>query len=535
MLSMANVRKGSGKKSRKASTQTFPLLVEAMLSPGFYPHRPRHVQLEETHISAVFLAGDLVYKIKKPVDFGFLDYSTLRKRAFWCRREVALNRRLAGELYLGTARIYLKGKRFSLEPPGRVVDCAVVMKRLPRSRLFSSLMAEGRATLAQSRRIAARVARFHSQAAEAPPRSRGIGVLRRNLDENFRQTEPYIGKTVSLSDYQTVYDYSRRFLAERLPLLRKRIRDGRIRDCHGDLHSQHICLVNGIVIYDCIEFSARLRLGDVAGEVAFLYMDLLFHRHPRLARAFAGEYIRRTGDWEVRLLLSFYACYRAVVREKVESFRFSDPNVPRARAREAKRRAARYFHLARDLAGRDAVPRLFAVGGLPGTGKSVLASAWARRLGAACLDSDVIRKKLARRQGARGGRREWLSGIYTREWTERTYGEMIGRAEALLREGRTVVLDATFNRRHFRRLAAAAARRNRARCVTVECTCPPAMVRKRIEGRSRGGSSVSDADWRVYLEMKKIYAPPRRATVRVNTNDAQEKSLAKIAAAAYPF
>lgn len=533
MLCMADAWKGSGKKSRKTGAQTFPPLVEAMMIPEFYPHRPRHVQLEQTHISTVFLAGNLVYKIKKPVDFGFLDYSTLRKRAWWCRREVELNRRLAGDLYLGTARIYRRGRHFSLEPPGKVVEHAVMMRRLPRDRLFSSLMAEGRATLVQARRIAARVAEFHRSAAEAPPRDRVLGVLRRNIDENFRQTEPYIGKTVRRSDYQAVYDYSRRFLADRIFLLTKRIGDGRIRDCHGDLRAEHICLVNGIVIYDCIEFSARLRRGDVAAEVAFLYMDLLFHRHPHLARAFAGEYIRRTGDWEIRLLLSFYACYRAVVREKVESFRLSDPHVLPARKKEAKRRAARYFHLARDLANRDATPRLFAVGGLPGTGKSVLASAWARRLGAAYLDSDVIRKELVRSEGAGGG--GWLSGIYTREWTERTYGEMIGRAEALLREGKSVVLDATFSRRHFRRLAAAAARRSGARYVTVECTCSTAVVRKRIAGRSDRGTSVSDADWRVYLEMKKTYVPPRRATVRVNTSNDQEESLAKIAAAAYPF
>jgi predicted kinase len=355
------------------------------------------------------------------------------------------------------------------------------------------------------------------------------------MDENFRQTEPYIGKTVSLSDYRAVYGYSRRFLADRRYLLGKRITEGRIRDCHGDLHAEHICLANGITIYDCIEFSARFRHCDVASEIAFLYMDLLFHRHPRLARAFAGEYIRLTGDWEIRLLLSFYACYRAVVREKVESLRFSDPHVVPARKREAKHRAARYFHLARDLAARDAPPRLFAVGGLPGTGKSALSLAWARRLGAECLDSDVIRKRLARASAQACRTQAWQSGIYTPEWTEKTYAAIIGRAEALLREGRSVVLDATFAARRFRRLAAAAARRGGARYVTVECTCPTAVVKRRIEARGRSGESVSDADWSVYREIKKTYVPPRRATVRVNTVDDQDQGLAKIAAAAYPF
>jgi aminoglycoside phosphotransferase family enzyme/predicted kinase len=506
-----------------------------MRSPEFDPHRPRKVQLEQTHISAVFLAGELVYKIKKPVDFGFLDYSTLRKRAHWCRREVELNRRLAPKLYLGTARIHRREGRYSLGPPGRVVEHAVVMKRLPRERLFSFLMAREKATLAQVRRIARRVADFHRACGEAPPRGRRISAIRENIAENFRQTEPYIGKTVSASDYQAVHDYSMGFLKDRLPLLRKRVRDGRIRDCHGDLHAEHICLVNGITIYDCIEFSTRLRRCDVAAEAAFLYMDLLFHRHPHLARAFAEEYMRATGDWEVRLLLSFYACYRAVVREKVESLRFSDPLVPAARKREARHRAAKYFHLARDLAARDARPRLFAIGGLPGTGKSRLAGGWAERLGAVHLNSDVIRKEMSRHSGHSHGRPTWLTGIYTREWTERTYAEMIRRAEELLGQGRSVVLDATFGRRHFRRLAASAARRRGAKYVTAECVCPVSRARERLLRRSSSGGSVSDADWQVYLAMKKSYTTRRRETVRVNTALEEDRGLAALAAAAFPL
>ncbi len=504
-----------------------------MLSPRFYPHRPRRVQHTQTHISSVFLAGELVYKVKKPVDFGFLDYSTLRKRAYWCRREVELNRRLAPDLYLGTARIYRRGDEFSLEPPGAVAEYAVVMKRLPEERLFSTLMARGRATLAQTRRIARKVAEFHAAAREAPLPNRRLGLLRRNLEENFRQTEPYIGRTVSRSDYRAVYDYNRRFLESRLFLLKKRVRDGRIRDCHGDLHAEHICVTNGIVIYDCLEFSSRLRHCDVAAEIAFLYMDLLFHRHPHLARAFIDEYIRLTGDWEIRLLLSFYACYRAVVREKVESFRFSDPLVPPAQQKASRRRAARYFHLARDLARRDGQPRLFAVGGLPGTGKSTLAGDWAQRLGAACITSDGVRRELAAAGSTRGGA-GWQKGIYSAEWTKRVYGEVVRRAEGLLRRGRSVVIDATFAQRSFRRLAAAAARRKGARYVTVECICPAGIARRRLEMRGRSGRTLSDADWSIYRAMKKVYTPPRRATVRVDTSDDIEKGLAKIAAAAFP-
>jgi len=523
--------------ARENARISLPPLVSAMQMPEFYPHSPPAVQLLQTHISYVFLAGTLVYKVKKPVDFGFLDYSTPRKRAYWCRRETELNRRLAPGVYLGVEKIYRRGRRFSLRPPGKVVDHAVVMKRLPEERLLSSLMEKGRATVAQARRIARRVAAFHATARLAATAHSRLGVLRRNLDENFRQTEPYIGRTVSRADYDVVYDYNRHFLRKRPFLLGKRIAEGRIRDGHGDLHAEHICLTDPMVIYDCLEFSSRLRQTDVAAEVAFLYMDLLHHRHPHLARAFAEEYIGVTGDWEIRLLLSFYACYRAVVREKVESMRFADHHVPAADRREARRRAASYFHLARDLARRDGRPRLVAVGGLPGTGKSTLARLWAERLGAAALSSDALRKELA---GAAPGRSRpqpegWREGIYTPAWTKRTYGEMMARAEFLIRAGESVVVDATFAQPTSRRLAAATARRTGARYVTVECRCPEKVIRQRLAKRKEEGVSLSDADWSVYRRAKKEYSSPRRETVRVSTVGDLEIALAKIAAAAFPL
>jgi hypothetical protein len=505
-----------------------------MRRPRFYPHRPRSVQFTQTHISYVFLAGSLVYKVKKPVDFGFLDYSTLRKRAAWCRREVELNRRLAPDLYLGVVPVFARQGEFSLDRPGRVAEYAVVMKRLPEEKLFSSLMAEGRGTGDQARAIARRVAAFHASIPQAPPPNRRLAVLKRNLDDNFQLTRPYIGRTVSAEDYRVVYDYNAGFLRERLSLLRKRIREGRIRDCHGDLHAEHICLSNGVIIYDCLEFSPRLRRTDVAAEVAFLYMDLLYHRHPHLARTFAEEYIRLSGDWEVRLLLPFYACYRAVVREKVESLRFSDPHVPAAQKATARRRAARYFHLARDLARRDGQARLFTVGGLPGTGKSTLSALWADRLGAVLFASDAVRKDLARSRGGTRPSGGWQQGIYTPQWTRRTYEELVGRAERSLAEGHSVVLDATFARRSQRRLAAGAARRTGARCVTVECVCSSRLARKRLEERSRG-PSLSDADWKIHRAVKREYLPPRRSTVRIDTGGDLEEGLAAMAEASYPL
>jgi hypothetical protein len=508
-----------------------------MLRPAFYPHSPRRVRLVQTHISWVFVAGERVYKLKKPVDFGFLDFSTQTRRARACRREVALNRRLAPDLYLGVVPIYgspLGG--FSLSPPGRVIEHAVVMRLLPQGRLLSALLARREADTADLRRVARRIAAFHAQAAPAAARWRRVAVLEANLRENFRQTVPFLGRTVSGGDYLLVWDYNHDFLERRRALLEKRLHDGRIRDGHGDLHAEHVWVGRaGVLAYDCIEFSDRIRQCDVAADIAFLYMDLLHHRRPDLAAALMGEYLRRTGDWEVRLLVPFYACYRAVVREKVESFRLADPGIPARSKRAAARRAAGYFRLARSLARRDARPRLIVVGGLPGSGKSTVARGFAGRIGAVCLASDVLRKELA---GAAPGMRLPAAvgeGIYRPALTALTYRELLLQAGRHLRAGRSAVLDATFASAADRRHAAALARSAGGRCVCVECRCPARVARERLAARSRPDyAGASDAGWDVYRAMRRVFDPWPEA-VRVDTTRPLEESLANIAAAAYPL
>jgi aminoglycoside phosphotransferase family enzyme/predicted kinase len=534
-------------RSGRSSGQ-FPPLVRALLRPSFYPHRPRRVRLVQTHISWVFIADARVYKVKKPVDFGFLDFSRPAQRARACRREVELNRRLAPRLYLGTVPIYERGTEFnpvpgrresafSLTPPGRVVEHAVVMRRLPQERLLSALLARGEADAADLRRVARRIASFHAQAAPAAPRWRRVAILEENLRENFRQTVPFLGRTVSGGDYLLVWDYNHELLARRRALLEKRAREGRIRDGHGDLHAEHVWIGrSGVLAYDCIEFSDRIRQCDVAADIAFLYMDLLHHRRPDLAAALMDEYLRRTGDWEVRLLVPFYACYRAVVREKVESFRLADPGIAAQSSRAASRRAAAYFRLARELARRDARPRLVVVGGLPGSGKSTVARAFAGRIGAECLASDVLRKEMA---GAAPGARLPAAageGIYRPAMTALTYRELLLQAERHLSAGRSVVLDATFARATDRRRAASLARAVGGVFVTAECRCPAGTARRRSAARSRPGyDGASDAGWEVYLSMRRVFEPFGPDAVRVDTTRPLEECLATIAAAAYPL
>lgn len=511
-----------------------PPFVKAMMRPDFYPHHPVSVDLVQTHISWVFLAGDLVYKVKKPVNFGFLDFSTLARRARACAEEVRLNGRLSSGLYLGVADICRKGESFALSSPGRVIDKAVVMRRLPADKLLSRMLARGRVTEAQIRKVARRIAAFHREAAPALKRLQHISVLQETLRENFQQSLPYLGVTVRGQDYLVVWDYNQDFLARRRKLLEKRISDGRLRDGHGDLHAEHICLDRGIQIYDCIEFNPRIRQGDTAADIAFLYMDLLHYGHPLLARELMEEYLKRSGDWEVRLLVPFFACYRAVVREKVESFRLSDPAIGRREKNAAARRAFGYFSLARRLAEKDSRPRLIIIGGLPGTGKSTVARTFAELIGADHINSDVVRKRLAGASPDTSFSAPVGKGIYTPEMTDLTYREMIIQIGHALSGGRSVVLDATFSDERWRRQARGMARRSGAVVIIVECRCPVSVVRMRLNAR-RERQGVSDAGWEIYQAMRRSYQKPSGAFVIVDTSRPIDEGLSNIAAAAYPF
>ena len=402
---------------------THPKLVEAMSRPDFYPHRPEKVELVQTHISFVFIAGDLVYKVKKAVDFGFLDFTTLEKRKYFCEEELRLNRRLAPETYLEVTAIGEDAEGALRLGSGRPVEYAVVMKKLPLERMLKKLLAEGKADVEAMDAIARKVADFHRNAETGGEIDAigGIDTIRHNHDENFEQTEKYIGLTIPRARYDFLRAYVNRFLERERPLLEKRVRDHRIRDCHGDLHAEHICLADGIIIFDCIEFNKRFRYGDAAAEAAFLAMDLDYNGYPGHARAFVEAYVRHSGDEEALRLLDFYRCYYAYVRGKVISFRIDDPHIESADRDAAARMAARYFDLAFSYAARPANKTLILVAGLMGTGKSVLARALAPLIGAQIIQTDAVRKEMLRIPASEHRYEGFGQGIYSAELSQKTY------------------------------------------------------------------------------------------------------------------
>jgi aminoglycoside phosphotransferase family enzyme len=325
-----------------------PSLQKALLDPHLYPDLPKEVQFIETHISLLFLTGNYVYKVKKPVDFGFLDFTTLEKRKHFCEEEVRLNRRLSPDIYLGTVEMTQDEGQISWEGKGKVVEYAVKMRQIPEDRLMDKLLERGQVNAEMMGAVAEKLAHFYSFAETnnfiksfARPKR-----VKQDTDENFEQTEKYKELAISGKAYDDIKNRTNQFFSSKQEIFYQRIVSDRIRDCHGDLRLEHIFWGDEISIFDCIEFNERFRYTDVAADIAFLAMDLDYHGREDLSRHLIHTYVEKSGDRHLMGMLDFYRCYRAYVRGKVESFRLDDPNIPGREKEEALKRAQKYFDLA---------------------------------------------------------------------------------------------------------------------------------------------------------------------------------------------
>ncbi|QJA06761.1 AAA family ATPase [Thermosulfurimonas marina] len=486
------------------------LKIEDLLRPEAYPHRPQKVELRQTHISWVFLADHLVYKIKKPVNFGFLDFTTLEKRQYYCEREVVLNRRLCPEIYLGVVPVMETERGLVLEAEGRVVDWAVKMRRLPEEGMMGRLIAEGRLRPEHIDLLVRKLVPFFQKAETGPEVNRygSLETVRFNVEENFAQTRDFVGRALSRLRYEHIVSWSRRFMEEKAELFARRIREGFIRDGHGDLYSANVCYddLREVYVFDCIEFNERFRCGDVAQDLAFMAMDLDFHALPELSRRFIEGYVELSGDQGLYEILDFYKCYRAYVRGKIGCFTWADPGVPEDEREKALAAARRYFDLAYGYAG--GRPFLLVVFGLSGTGKSLLARTLAERLLAVHYNSDVVRKELAGLSPTEHRYEPFESGLYSPEMTERTYEELLRRAARDLSAGWDVILDATYRSRAHRQALLELARRLEVPVLFVLCEAPEEVVRERLARRSREEGEPSDARWEIYLAQKARFEPP---------------------------
>jgi uncharacterized protein len=487
-------------------TTQLPEVAQALLDPRIYPDETKKVEMMQTQMSFIFLTGDYVYKIKKPVNLGYLDYSTLEKRLFFCRQEVELNRRLSPDVYLGVIPLTRSLGLISLSGQGEIVDYAVKMRYLPQERMMNVLLERNRVSPAMVEAVANLLVAFHAKAATGPAiNSFGkIENIRITMDENFAQTDKYIGKAITARQFKNIQDYTYRLLEEKSEVFSQRISGNHIRDTHGDLHSAHICFTRSISIYDCIEFNDRFRFNDIIAEIAFLAMDLDHYGRADLSGAFIDSYIRLSGDSQIKELLKFYKCYRAYVRGKVSCFKLDDPYVPEEEKLRTLESSRQYFELAESYTR--SRPVLFITTGLVGSGKTTLAQALARRTGATVISSDIVRKQLASVPAGEHRFAEMDSGIYSPEFSRRTYDSLFSSARDILNQGDSVILDASFIKSEERRRAKQIAEEAKADFFIVECLLDQENTRQRIAQRLKQGS-VSDGRMEIYEPQKKKFEP----------------------------
>lgn len=476
-------------------------IIEALSHPEIYPHHPESVRFVQTHISAVFIAGDFVYKVKKPLNLGFLDFTTLEKRTYFCAREVELNSRFSEGIYLAVVPICEDAAGINLEEKGEQIDAAVLMRRIPQEKTMERMLEEDLVTPELLDRVADRIAHFHSQAAKGPQISvfGSLDVLQHNMQENFSQTQPYIGRTIDRATYDEIESLSREFLENNRPLFEDRVREGYIRDCHGDLHLDHVVLFDPVVLVDCIEFNDRFRYSDTAADLAFLLMDLDFRGYPAFSRKVAQRYSRTSQDHGFARVINFYKSYRAYVRGKVLGFTLDEPEVSAPGREAAAQTAADYFSLSLSCLKPSPPPALIITRGLSGSGKSFLAAKIGSRLGIVPMKSDVVRKELHGLAPGEHRLDNFGQGIYTSSATELTYRVLLERARALLERGESVIVDASFLRRKDCARALKLATETKARFRISQCLCPEEVARVRLRERMEKESEPSDGRWEIFL------------------------------------
>jgi aminoglycoside phosphotransferase family enzyme/predicted kinase len=509
-------------------------LVGALRNPSRYPHPATTIEVVETHISYVVLAGDYAYKLKKPVNLGFLDFSTLAARRRYCEEELRLNARTAPQLYLGVLPISGTPDEPQMDGAGLPIEFALRMRRFPQEALLDRMARAGTLAPEHVDALAAEIAAFHARVAAAPVGS-DFGTPEQVLSPALANFECIDDPDVAAarSDLETLRAWTRTEHERTRETVVRRRRDGRVREGHGDLHLGNIAWVDGRpVLFDCIEFDPRLRWIDVMNEVAFVVMDLLEHHRPALAWRCLDAYLQRTGDYDGVDLLRWYLVYRAMVRAKVALIRDRHAGVdPTALAA-----AGRPFRSCIDLAGglaRSWRPALVVMHGLSGSGKSVLAQALLEALGAIRIRSDVERKRLhgfdpsARTQAAVGG------GMYGTAGDADTYTHLARLAAGLVRAGWTVLVDATFLRRADRDAFRALAQAAGCRFLVVACEAPADILRARVAARAAEGRDPSEAGREVLERQLATIEPlaPAEAvdTVVVNTGGPAANDAAVLA------
>jgi len=512
-------------------------LVAFLESPESYPHKPTEVRAIQTHISWVFIASPFVFKVKKPVNLGFLDFSTLEKRHYFCEREIVLNRRLCPEIYLEAVPLYGTDSGFSFKPPGDIVEHAVKMKELPHGGFLSELLEKNVVGEKEIDRVISVLHRFY-QAETPTPEIEQWGTpekLKISTDENFAQVEQFLGKTISSAAFEAIRHYTNQFYVVNERLFGERIQHHRILDCHGDLHLDHVHLTpEATTIFDCIEFNDRFRFIDIANDLAFLAMDFDFDGRTDLGNLFLQNAARELGDAGILKVANFYKCYRAFVRGKVESIQATEKET--RNPREHEKQAARYFRLALRYAIAGFEPLILVVMGRVGTGKSTIAKRLASELDWPFFSSDEIRKTLAGVPLNERTPPQLREKIYSARMTRRTYEKLVEEGLGALKKNHGVIFDATFSTRALRKFLRDESKKANVPIQFIELEVSPNEIKKRLKLRDEKMAEASDARLEDFEKLTEAYEAPSelatdliRVSTRTSVSDVIKSTLLRLA------
>ena len=493
------------------SMQRSECLIKALHNPHVYTHPVTAVTEIQTHTAWVILTGKDAYKIKKPVDFDFLDFSTLEKRRHWCEEEVRLNRRFAPNVYVGVTKIRGTLKQPHVDGSGPVLEYAVHMRQFPDKQLLSELAEDKQLTDSHIDQLSEKIAIFHQTTEQASPESAygQPAVIQHWVSENFRYLLPLLKTDSDRDQLERIQQWTHEQEQQLKPHFEHRKHHGFIRECHGDLHLRNLTIIDGVITpFDCIEFNDKLRWIDVMSEVAFLIMDLQTHGYPNFGHQFLNAYLQLTGDYEGLKGLPYYLVYRALVRAKVAILRREQISPQSHDYLECTTEYRHYIQFA--LQHIDKVrPVLLITHGFSGSGKSYLAKALNEARGIIQIRSDIEQKRLSGLSAREHNKLEIEQGMYESQRTEETYQRLAELATCVINAGFSALLDATFLKQRHRNLIRQFADTLKIPFLIVHCVATHAVLEQRVHDREKVGEDPSDATLQV-LEAQRGKAQPLR-------------------------
>ncbi len=487
-----------------------PDQIRQLLSPAAYPHPVEDIQLIETHISWVILTGDYAYKIKKPMDLGFLDFAELDKRKYYCHEELRLNSRTADAIYINVLPIVLQGEQAMIvEPPIDernicVIDYAVQMRQFDNEGLLATLVEEKSLPLETWTELAREVASFHSKAEVFTDEEFGKPALvKAAIEQNFEQIRHYLTDADDIHWLGHIEDWSQEYSRCLQSLIASRKRNGFVRDCHGDLHLGNLVRINEkIILFDCIEFNKNYRIIDTASEIAFTIMDLELRGLHSEANRFLNTYIELSGDYQSVALLTYYKVYRAMVRAKVSLLALPVAERDRLAGTAAYKNFQRYLQLAVAYM-KDSPACIVIMHGVSGSGKSYQAQLLAEAMGAIRIRSDVERKRLFGLAIDAKTDSNQDKGIYTADASEKTFQRLADIAEQVVDAGLPCIIDATFLHQPRREQFLKLAQRCEVPFLILDCQPPQELIEQRLKNRQQQGNDPSEADEQVMRQQLK--------------------------------